>query len=819
MRTAGTSKLATNARRILRRLVTLLPVFVLACPECGRHPDEPPPVLTSATLTLSSTDVIEGETVTYALVVLDENGNQIDAEEIDGVILVSSNPAVASIQRPISSPDRVLAVSAGTTQITARITAFDQTFTSTPVTLNVRPKPVASVDVSSAVTSITEEGTATVTATPRDDQGNALAGRPAPTFSVNNPSFATIAPSATNPNQATLSGVAPGGVTVSATISGVVGQKNFSVTAAPVQTVTITLSSATIDVGQTATATATLRSAGGKSLTGTAQFATSNAAVATVAPSSTNGLLATVTAVSPGTASITATSANNVSASQTITVNAVPISSLDLDLPKSTIDVNEMITATVIAKDGQGNVVPTPPGVSYSSTNTAAATVNANTGVVTGVAVGQTDIRASLGSLQSFKTLQILSPTNFRLRWVATGAFTTYAIEDGTNFGYAAGRNNSGQAGVNFASPEIAGFTAMAGGLQWKQISAGIEHYVGLTVGGDVYAGGYNFNGQVGDGTSTNRSSPVRVNLPDKAWLVRAGGNNSCAVLNDGALFCWGTNQYGQLFAPAGGDERNPTYLTGNPATPVTSVAIGEGHIAYTRANVAGIWARGLNNHGQIGDGTTTNRSSFVWAVMPAQTGSDAVNFTMPSVSQASQAADNMRFPLSAGWQSTCFAPDPMNVAGGALNSSVLCTGNNQLRDVSDASTSPIVDPEWRPIPRIQLQFRDRPASRAFATAGVAGIMGGFTSNKVHTTDGRILGIGFGFFGNFGNGVFVNEPQWVVMAGGQRFAKVASSPVAYHTCAIDAAKALWCWGRNDYGQLGVGATSSRETTPRRISKP
>jgi alpha-tubulin suppressor-like RCC1 family protein len=412
----------------------------------------------------------------------------------------------------------------------------------------------------------------------------------------------------------------------------------------------------------------------------------------------------------------------------------------------------------------------------------------------------------------------VWTPTNLTARYVATGAYTTYLIEDGTNLGYAAGRNDFGQGGVGFSSPTLAGFTAMSGGLQWKQFSAGIGHWAGLTFGGDVYSGGENSNGQLGDGTTTNRSAPTRVNLPVKAWLVRAGAFNTCAALTDGALFCWGSNQYGQIGSPAGGNEHFPEYLAGNPSQPVTSIGIGEHHICYTRANVAGLWCRGFNTRGQLGDGTTTNRDNFVWSIMPPQTGAGAVTFSMPSVSQASQAADDMRSPLSAGFHSTCFAPLPENIDAAATNLYVLCTGDNQLGDVSDKSASAIFSPEWT-LPGANIQFRERSAFGSLATPAVAGIMAGFTSNKVLTTDGRILGVGFGFWGTFGNGVFVNERQWIVMAGGMRFAKVASSPVAYHTCAIDDGKALWCWGRNDYGQLGIGATSTRETTPRRISKP
>ena len=81
------------------------------------------------------------------------------------------------------------------------------------------------------------------------------------------------------------------------------------------------------------------------------------------------------------------------------------------------------------------------------------------------------------------------------------------------------------------------------------RVSAGSDHTCGDGSDGKVYCWGFNFSGQLGDGTTTNRWTPVAVQAPEGVVLsgVSAGNFHTCAHGSDGKVYCWGLNFNGQL--------------------------------------------------------------------------------------------------------------------------------------------------------------------------------------------------------------------------------------------------------------------------------
>ena len=145
-------------------------------------------------------------------------------------------------------------------------------------------------------------------------------------------------------------------------------------------------------------------------------------------------------------------------------------------------------------------------------------------------------------------------------------------------------------------------------------ISAGSYYTVYLKRDGTVWAVGYNSSGQLGDGTTTNRTNPVPVldgsgNPLSGVVGISAGGNHTVYLQGDGTVWATGSNTFGQL-----GDGTTTTKSQpgagggwiGQSAERGGGDLRGNSHTVYLKGDGT-VWAAGYNGSGQLGDGTTTN--------------------------------------------------------------------------------------------------------------------------------------------------------------------------------------------------------------------
>ncbi len=242
------------------------------------------------------------------------------------------------------------------------------------------PVPVGQVQVSPGTSTIEVGQTTQLTASVKDEGGNALTGRTV-SWSSGNPSVATVSAGGL------VTGVSEGVATITATSEGISGSASVTVTPESVSTVEVAPAQLDIILGQAGQLTATPRGASGTALTGrSVAWESSDNGVATV---DANGM---VTSVALGTTTITATS-EGISGTATVNVLPVPVETVEV-LPAElsvAVGVTGQLAATTKAADGTVLVGRT---VAWTTSDGGIATVDA-TGLVTGVAVGVATITAT----------------------------------------------------------------------------------------------------------------------------------------------------------------------------------------------------------------------------------------------------------------------------------------------------------------------------------------------------------------------------------------------------------------------------------------
>src|SRR5450759_2324717 len=213
---------------------------------------------------------------------------------------------------------------------------------------------------------------------------------------------------------------------------------------------------------------------------------------------------------------------------------------------------------------------------------------------------------------------------------IGTQAAGSIAVVSGSAWAW--GDNGFGQLGngttTNSSTP-IA--VSLPGGTTVTAIGGGGYHSLALTPSGQMLAWGSNFNGQLGNGTTADSSIPVAVSLPSGTTVtaIAGGGQHSLALTSAGQVLAWGYNSDGELGNGTTGTSgcfciTTPVAVSLPSGTTVTAIAGGGSHSLALTSN-GQVLAWGDNYYGELGNGTTTNSSTPVAVSLPSGTSVTAI--------------------------------------------------------------------------------------------------------------------------------------------------------------------------------------------------
>lgn len=421
-------------------------------------------------------------------------------------------------------------------------------------------------------------------------------------------------------------------------------------------------------------------------------------------------------------------------------------------------------------------------GASY----TTAATTAGDNGAVFTVTVSN----AAGPTTSAAATLTVTGAPQIGVQQVAAGTYHSAAMKsDGSVWSW--GYTGYGLMGVG-SDPVSAGvptrakngdgtpFTGAVG------LAAGVSHTMVVKGDGTLWGWGLNSYGALGDGSNTQRSNPVQVKdaagIPfTGATQVSAGGGSSSgpytlAVKADGTAWAWGYNGYGTLGDGSTTNRFNPVPVLapgGAPFTGVSKLAAGHYHSLALKTDGT-VYAWGYNNYGQLGDGSTGNRT----APAPVE--------VTPGVALGNVVA------IAAG--------DGHSAAVTAAGTAY-AWGYNVRGSLGDGTTS----------------NRSRPAVvkdvAGNALTGIIGVSAGVQYTMFLKSDGTVWATGYNNIGQLGDNTstaFQINPVVVKDAAGATFGGVVGIALnAQHTVVLRSNGTVWAWGDNGYGQLGDTSTADR----------
>lgn len=308
-------------------------------------------------------------------------------------------------------------------------------------------------------------------------------------------------------------------------------------------------------------------------------------------------------------------------------------------------------------------------------------------------------------------------------------------------------------------------------------VSAGGWHTVALLDDGSVWAWGANGYGQLGDGTNQQRSEPVQVVGLERVTAISAGGFHTLALVEDGTVWSWGANGWGQLGNGTNQHSNRPVQVAelGN----VVGVSAGGGHsLALLGDGTVHAW--GLQDWYQLGNSTWQNSTKP----------KDVLKLQDVWVDWAGDAA-----------QAPSIAAGPWHSSALLANGTVRCWGANNYGQLGNGMTrGNTYEPPVQPS-----NLKD-----------ITAVAVGSHHSLALARNGTVWAWGYNGYGQLGNGTNQDARQPVQVDGLENIKAISAGMVdmlagnaSHYSLALREDGTVWAWGINDWGQLGDGTNQHR----------